>query len=110
MKPDELLEYAAKDPATWSKDDVRRLLREAAAAITKQQQDAERYRWLRDNAGAWEVSRDPSEWTRVESGEKFRPGVYFTAYSTGYGGRCLDDAIDAAMAGANAGIEPNRPR
>ena len=63
--------------------------------------DAERYRWLRDNAGAWEVSRDPSEWTRVESGEKFRPGVYFTAYSTGYGGRCLDDAIDAAMAGAN---------
>ena len=59
--------------------------------------DAERYRWLRDNAGAWEVSRDPSEWTRVESGEKFRPGVYFTAYSTGYGGRCLDDAIDAAM-------------
>ena len=49
MKPDELMEYAAKDPATWSKDEVRRLLREAATAITKQQQDAERYRWLRDH-------------------------------------------------------------
>ena len=49
MKPDELLEYAAKDPATWSKDEVRRLLREAATEITKQQQDAERYRWLRDH-------------------------------------------------------------
>ena len=102
MKPDELLEYAAKDPATWSKDDVRRLLREAATAITKQQQDAERYRWLRDNAGAWEVSRDVGEWTRAETGEKFKPRVYFTAYSTAYGGRTLDEAIDAAMKGANA--------
>ena len=63
--------------------------------------DSERYRWLRDNAGAWEVSRDVVEWTRAETGEKFKPRVYFTAYSTAYGGRTLDEAIDAAMKGAN---------
>ncbi len=63
--------------------------------------DAERYRWLRDNAGAWEVSRDQSEWTKCGTGEKYRPRVYFTAFSTGYGGMFLDDAIDAAMQGAN---------
>ena len=61
-------------------------------------EDAERYRWLRENAGAWEVSKDAAEWTKCETGEKFRPRVYFTAFSTGYGGMLLDDAIDAARA------------
>lgn len=64
-------------------------------------EDAERYRWLRKNAGAWEVSRDTGEWTKCETGEKFKPRVYFTAFGTGYGGMFLDDAIDAAMADAN---------
>ena len=68
--------------------------------------DADRYRWLRDNAGAWEVSRDVGEWTRAETGEKFKPRVYFTAYSTAYGGRTLDEAIDAAMNGANDQVHP----
>ena len=77
MKPDELLEYAAKDPATWSKDEVRRLLREAATAITKQQQDAERYRWLRQQ-GNREKAAD------------------MTLHRMN-----LDAAIDAEMAGAN---------
>lgn len=63
--------------------------------------DAERYRWLRDNAGAWEVSRDPGEWTKCDTGEKYKPRVYFSAYGTGYGGMKLDEAIDAAMNGAN---------
>lgn len=63
-----------------------------------ERRDAERYRWLRDNAGAWEVSRDVGEWTRTETGEKFKPRVYFTAYSTGYGGLTIDEAIDAAIA------------
>lgn len=63
--------------------------------------DAERYRWLRDNAGAWEVCRDTGEWTR-QSGEKYRPRVYFSAYSRAYGGLTLDEAVDAAMKGANA--------
>lgn len=69
--------------------------------------NAERYRWLRKNAGAWEVSRDCGEWENCETGEKFKPRVYFTAFSTGYGGMRLDDAIDAAMNGANA---PHKPR
>ena len=77
MKPDELLEYAAKDPATWSKDEIRRLLREAATAITKQQQDAERYRWLRQQ-GNREKAAD------------------MTLHRMN-----LDAAIDAEMAGAN---------
>ena len=64
--------------------------------------DAKRYRWLRENAGAWEVSRDCGEWKNCETGEKFKPRVYFTAFSTGYGGMRLDDAIDAAMDGSNA--------
>lgn len=63
-----------------------------------ERRDAARYRWLRDNAGAWEVSRDVGEWTRTETGEKFKPRVYFTAYSTGYGGLTIDEAIDAAIA------------
>ena len=74
----------------------------AVATRDALRKDAERYRWLRDNAGAWEVSRDVGEWTRAETGEKFKPRVYFTAYSTAYGGRTLDEAIDAAMKGANA--------
>lgn len=61
-------------------------------------EDAERYRWLRENAGAWEVSKDAAEWTKCETGEKFRPRVYFTAFSTGYGGMPLDDALDTARA------------
>ena len=66
--------------------------------------DAERHRWLRDNAGAWEVSRDVGEWTRTETGEKFKPRVYFSAYSTGYGGLTFDEAIDAAIAAHAASI------
>ncbi len=73
----------------------------AADEIARLRRDAERYRWLRENAGAWEVSKDTAEWTKCETGEKFKPRVYFTAFSTGYGGMFLDDAIDAAMAGAN---------
>lgn len=65
--------------------------------IDKLRKDAERYRWLRENAGAWEVSRDCGEWTRCETGEKFKPRVYFTAFGSVYGGMCLDDAIDAAQ-------------
>lgn len=72
-----------------------------AAVDEATRRDAERYRWLRKNAGAWEVSRDPGEWTRCETGEKFKPHVYFTAFGTGYGGMFLDDAIDAAMNRAN---------
>lgn len=84
------------------------LLSEAAAALEAAREDAERYRWLRDNAGAWEVSRDPGEWTKCDTGEKYKPRVYFTAFGTGYGGMFLDDAIDAAMASANAKLrEPN---
>ena len=82
MKPDELLEYAAKDPATWSKDEIRRLLREAATAITKQQQDAERYRWLRN------------------CGEEYEQLPIFN-YRGQLDAEFLDRAIDAAMAGAN---------
>ena len=74
---------------------VRAALRQSGEA---ERRDAERYRWLRDNAGAWEVSRDVGEWTRTETGEKFKPRVYFTAYSTGYGGLTIDEAIDAAIA------------
>ena len=66
-------------------------------------EDAERYRWLRDNAGAWEVSRDLGEWMKCDTGEKYRPCVYFSAYGTGYGGMFLDDAIDAARA---QGVQP----
>ena len=89
MKPDELLEYAAKDPATWSKDEVRRLLREAATAITKQQQDAERYRWLREhfrfaNDSMRELWFDPV----LEPNDSGVPDD-------------LDQEIDHAMSGAN---------
>lgn len=87
MIPDELLEYAAKDPATWSKDEVRRLLREAATAITKQQQDAERYRFIRDST--------------PEQFDQFEPGLYS-------GGDELDELTDAAMAGANAEVSRER--
>ena len=93
MKPDELLEYAAKDPATWSKDEVRRLLREAATAITNQQQDAERWRYgahhgfpvlsnlfRQDNQAAW--------------------GICVIAGTT-HVSDTPEGAIDAAMNGAN---------
>lgn len=73
------------------------ITQQPAAVDEATRRDAERYRWLRDNAGAWEASRDPGEWTRCETGEKFKPRVYFTAFGTGYGGMFLDDAIDAAM-------------
>ena len=89
----------ADSPADAGYAEKRKALVEHLTALNK---DAERYRWLRDNAGAWEVSRDVGEWTRAETGEKFKPRVYFTAYSTAYGGRTLDEAIDAAMADANA--------
>lgn len=67
-----------------------RLCEEKRASECKQEaemrRDAERYRWLRKNgkpAAEGLVMRNPDLW---------------------------DEAIDAAMAGANAGIEPNRPR
>lgn len=90
MKPEELLEYAAKDPATWSKDEVRRLLREAATAITQQQQDAERYRCLREKC-AWTLTSGP-DGTRISA---YMPGVDVTAI--GPGEDEFDAAIDAAM-------------
>ena len=71
------------------------------ARLAALERDAARYRWLRKNAGAWEVSRDCGEWTSCETGEKFKPRVFFTAFGTGYCGMRLDDAIDAAMQGAN---------
>lgn len=81
--------------------DPRCMHNKPAAVDEATRRDAERYRWLRDNAGAWEVSRDQSEWTKCGTGEKYRPRVYFTAFGTGYGGMRLDDAIDAAMNRAN---------
>lgn len=84
----------------WGKEDAA-LAQQPAAVDEATRRDAERYRWLRDNAGAWEVSRDPGEWTKCDTGEKYKPRVYFTAFGTGYGGMFLDDAIDAAMTRAN---------
>lgn len=75
---------------------VRSAAAKAKAVIEQIGTDATRYSWLRDNAGAWEVSRDPGIWTRVETGEKFSPKVYFTAYGTSYGGLTLDEAVDTA--------------
>lgn len=83
-------------------DNGKRMQDELEEYLRGLKRDAERYRWLRDNAGAWEVSRAPGEWTKCDTGEKYRPCVYFSAYGTGYGGMLLDDAIDAAMNGANA--------
>lgn len=84
------------------REDLIELAKQPAAVDEATRRDAERYRWLRDNAGAWEVSRDQSEWTKYGTGEKYRPRVYFTAFSTGYGGMFLDAAIDAAMNRTNA--------
>lgn len=90
MKPDELLEYAAKDPATWSKDEVRRLLREAATAITKQQQDAERYRWLREHYASADFE------PRGHAGMD----LIFSVPQGAVSGNC-DKTIDGLMEGAN---------
>ena len=75
----------------WAERWITRL--EADSAL----RDSERYRWLRDHAGAWEVGRDIGTWTRADTGEEFRPRVHFTAHSTSYGGRTLDEAVDEAM-------------
>lgn len=62
-------------------------------------EEAELYRWLRDNAGSWEVSRDPGVWT-ARNGEKYFPRVYFSANGTSYAGLSLDEAVRAALIAA----------
>ncbi len=99
---------ATREDGECVSSDPRCMHNKPAAVDEATRRDAERYRWLRDNAGAWEVSRDPGEWTKCDTGEKYRPRVYFTAFGTGYGGMFLDAAIDAAMAGANTKLSgPN---
>ena len=67
---------------------------ESAHPVSAMRQDAARYRWLRDNASAVELVASPDNLVRVWWANA-------APYETQ--GRTLDDAIDAALSGADRG-------
>lgn len=78
-------------------DDIANLLGEAVAALESREKDAERYRWLRENAdAAGQNEQTPMVVMTDEDGSiTSLPGYYLTHFA-------LDEAIDAAMTAAPA--------